>query len=1285
MARMQGFAYIVLSTLLLLLTAGCDFRGNDNATDPIQPASGGGGVPLEMVTIEGKVDDGQLNSPIADTICRVVTQDGEQRAQTIADASGAFRLDVPPNLQGFLECSPRLLPLLRLSTFVSTMDKVPGDTIAEEVSPKTTVVAELLTLEAPANPQARKEELLAAIAAQEPPITALVNAATAMYKPLFEAQVNVSFGEQVVGDGAEAGESGGAASDAAASGGGVEGSADDGAEFSRIPNAACDFALSLDGEVFANTVLQDLFDNGSLDRPDLQAIAQQVNPQLAGQTAEIATAFAALFPHGIGRPLRVTANASGHYFLPVPPGTPGFVRCRPPNQDKLVLATFVRARQEDETLRGQDVTPQTTIFSTNVASKLADNLADTKENFLQDIAGLEVQVLGDASSPTGFVVTDPERVNDHDVGMVAFSSVALFNALLKNGVNVPFLDALNQLVTTTTVTPDFLVSQGLPADQAGAIAATVNTSTATAEAQLGTDLGAAFSTARLIVRVTQAPLHEPLQGVTVDIGAAVEGVHCQNCPVTTDVNGNTTLTFTGVPLENAVPITVTAALAGFEGNTATAEVVAFATVDANIVLTSLANHPPVASNDTYVVLEDSTLVVEATTGVLANDSDPDDTPADTLSATLVAGPAHGAVTLLPNGAFTYVPDPNYSGTDTFVYQVSDDGGSANGGNDTGNNATVTITVIPVNDAPSLTLLGAHPSVPENAGPQTLPGWAALSPGPPDEAAQTMTVLISNSNPALFAVQPGLDTTGTLTFTPAVNISGQATVTVHVHDDGGITDGGQDVSPAKTFTITVTAVNNAPSFSSGGNQVVLEDAGTQTVAGWATAISPGPADEAAQAVTFVVSNDTPGLFAVQPTITATGTLTYTPAANANGQATVTVQLRDDGGTANGGQDTSAAQAFTITVSAVNDAPSFALLGTNHSVPEDAEAQSVTGWATAMSAGPPDEVAQAITFVVSNDTPGLFAVQPTIAPTGTLTYTPAANTNGQATVTVQLRDDGDTANGGQDTSSTQTFTITVVAVNNPPSFTPGPDQTVLEDAGAQSVTGWATDISPGPPDEAAQTGTFLVSNDNNALFAVPPAIAPNGTLTYTPAANANGQASVTVQLRDNGGTAFGGQDTSPAETFTITMTAVNDAPSFTRGPSQVVLEDAGPQTEAGWATAISQGPPNEAGQTVTFVVSHDNAALFAAQPAVAADGTLTYTPAANTTGQATVTVRLQDNGGTANGGQDTSATQTFTISVVSVNEPPSFRAGPPQVVQEDAGAQTVMGWATDISPGPPDEAG
>src|SRR5205823_1422449 len=143
------------------------------------------------------------------------------------------------------------------------------------------------------------------------------------------------------------------------------------------------------------------------------------------------------------------------------------------------------------------------------------------------------------------------------------------------------------------------------------------------------------------------------------------------------------------------------------------------------------------------------------------------------------------------------------------------------------------------------------------------------------------------------------------YTPAANANGTATVTVKVMDNGGVAYGGVDAT-TKTLTITVTPVNDAPSFTKGANQTTLEDAGSQTVSGWATAVSAGPADEATQALNFIVTNDNNGLFAVQPAISATGQLTYTASPNANGSATLTVKLHDDGGAANSGADTSPEQ-------------------------------------------------------------------------------------------------------------------------------------------------------------------------------------------------------------------------------------------------------------------------------------------------------------------------------------------------------------------------------------------
>ncbi|MGZ8242458.1 tandem-95 repeat protein [Methylomagnum sp.] len=487
--------------------------------------------------------------------------------------------------------------------------------------------------------------------------------------------------------------------------------------------------------------------------------------------------------------------------------------------------------------------------------------------------------------------------------------------------------------------------------------------------------------------------------------------------------------------------------------------------------------------------------------------------------------------------------------------------------------------------------------------------------------------------------------GSFRYRAATNYNGTDSFTYHAND-------GTANSNVATVNITVTPVNDAPSFTKGADQTVDEDAAAQTVTPWATAISTGPSDESTQTLTFNITNNTnSGLFSVAPVVSPSGVLTYTVAANATGTAAVTLTLSDSGGTSNGGVDTSAAQTFNITVSGINDAPSFTAVNPP-TVNEDAGAQTVPGWAT-FNAGAPSESSQTVlAYTVSNvSNAPLFTVPPAVDASGNLTYTLAANVSGSSTFDVKVQDDGGTANGGVDVSATQTFTLTVNAVNDTPSFTKGADQTVNEDAAPQTVAGWATAMSKGPADESSQTLTFQVSNDNTGLFSVQPNVdASNGNLTYTLAANANGSATVTLSLKDNGGTDNSGVDTSAAQTFTITVNSVNDVPSFTKGADQAVNEDAGPQAVGGWATSISPGPDNESSQAVSLHVSNDNNALFSAQPSVDANGNLTYTSAANANGVANVSVHVTDNGGTDNGGSDTSGVQSFVITVNPVDDPP-----------------------------------
>jgi hypothetical protein len=257
---------------------------------------------------------------------------------------------------------------------------------------------------------------------------------------------------------------------------------------------------------------------------------------------------------------------------------------------------------------------------------------------------------------------------------------------------------------------------------------------------------------------------------------------------------------------------------------------------------------------------------------------------------------------------------------------------------------------------------------------------------------------------------------------------------------------------------------------------------------------------------------------------------------------------------------------------------------------------------------------------------------------LRTTPTANQFGTANISV-------TVNYTNGVTVNDSFQLIVRSVNDAPTFTKGADHTVAEDSGPQTVNGWATGIGFGPPDESAQAVSFQVTgNTNAALFSTPPAVSPSGTLTFTTAPNANGSATITLVAKDDGGTANGGQDTSAAQTFKITVTPVNDPP-VAQDQSVTTAEDTSRLIFPG-ATDVDNDP-----LTLTIVSGPSHGTLSGTGAG------RTYTPAANYNGPDSFTFKFTDPSGAD------SQTATVSITVTAVNDAPVNTIPVPQVTDKD----------------------
>lgn len=402
---------------------------------------------------------------------------------------------------------------------------------------------------------------------------------------------------------------------------------------------------------------------------------------------------------------------------------------------------------------------------------------------------------------------------------------------------------------------------------------------------------------------------------------------------------------------------------------------------------------------------------------------------------------------------------------------------------------------PTNQPPTLNAL-ANVTIFEDAGAQTV-SLAGISSGSASEV-QTLTVTASSSNPALIpnptVTYTSPNVTGTLGFTPVAQAFGSTTITVQVNDGAGSNN-----IVTRTFTVTVTPVNDVPTLNALSGVTINENDGLQTVS--LSGITSGAANES-QTLSVTATSSNPALIP-NPTVNytspnATGSLTFTPVPYGFGSATITVTV-NDGGTSNN----IVTRTFAVTVNAVNQAPTLDAL-TALTLNEGSGQQTVN--LTGISTGATNE-SQTLTVTATSSNPTLIP-NPTVtytspSATGSLRFTPAANSGGSATISVTVSD-----GGSANSTVTRTFAVTV---NRLPTITSVANQT---NRVGQLFAPLAFTV--GDTETAAAQLVVTAGSDNSALVASGGlTLSGTGTsrsLSITPVADATGLAQVTLTVSD-----------------------------------------------------------------------------------------------------------------------------------------------------------------------------
>ncbi|MEQ1651594.1 MAG: tandem-95 repeat protein, partial [Hyphomicrobium sp.] len=609
------------------------------------------------------------------------------------------------------------------------------------------------------------------------------------------------------------------------------------------------------------------------------------------------------------------------------------------------------------------------------------------------------------------------------------------------------------------------------------------------------------------------------------------------------------------------------------------------TVNSNTAVTTInIDRAPDPTNDAFSGNEDTAI----SANVLANDTDTGDGPAAPPLA-LVTGPANGVLTSfnLTTGEFVYTPTGNFNGTDTFTYRYTDVDGDSK-------TATVTLTVNAVNDAPTQVVPASIGPVAEDA---TL-AVTGITVADVDSAALTTTLTVTNGRlnlASLAGVTVTGDGTGTmtiagtaaainaaltgLTFTATADYNGTAAFTVTTTD-------GIATSSTDSRTITVSSVVDIANDSASTNEdaavtfAPLSNDSFENAGRTITAINGSAITAGGPAVVL------PGVGTV--TLDVSGNLTFTPVANYNGTPSFSYTVTSGGVTETA--------TVNLTVNAVNDAPTQTLpvaQTTNEDVARVISGASVADvdggtLTTTLSIPGGTGVLAVVTgggATITGNNSGTVTISGTPAQINaaiaSITYTPTADFNGSAPLSISTTDGTATASGSVSVTVTAVADITNDAV------------TTNEDTARTFNVVTGTNGATADTFEGAPSVTSITQPANGSVT-----FTAAGSMTYTPSANFSGTDTFTYTVTSGGVT--------ETATVTVTVTAVNDAPVNTVPGAQTAPED----------TSIVFNSANGNAITVADVDSNVTTTLTVANGALTLGSIAGVTVTGNGTGTVTV---------------------------------------------------------------------